>query len=116
MIQDEYGQNPDLYVTDGNKWMSKEEYDKWSKFKEDFDNRFFKALLWGIVDKEELTPEQEYENNLKWAYVNIDNQRVMLFINNKDMKAYKTEGYEVIKPLKEVKYTSFERWCTTFDL
>lgn len=92
---------------ENNTWCT-EEFDK--QLKEEL-YKLMTSVIWG--DNKSTDSE---EDNLKWAYVNIDNQRVMLFVNNKTMKAYKTEGYEVIKPLEEVKYTSFERWCTSFDL
>lgn len=92
---------------ENNIWTTKE-FDNQIK---EISNKLITSMIWGN-NKNINTPE----DNLKWAYVNIDNKRVMLFVNNKDMKAYKTEGHKVVKPLEEVKYTSFERWCTSFDL
>ena len=79
------------------------------------ENKIIHTLLWGT--SKVLTPEEEYRNYLKFAWVNKDGERLMVYLHNKDFKAYEIDkNYSLGKEMKEVLYTSFERWCTTFDL
>jgi hypothetical protein len=59
----------------------------------------------------------EYKDYLKLAWVIINNEKEMIYVHNQDLKGYKFQGYyELIQPLEEVKYDSFDRWCTGFDV
>ena len=54
------------------------------------------------------------DDNRKWAYIEIDGERQMAAVDNKNGKAYKVNGYEWT--WDEIINFKFIRWCTTFDL
>lgn len=54
------------------------------------------------------------KDNRKWAYIIVGSTRKICWVDNKTMKAYKSDGY---KPTWiEIKKFKFDRWCTSFDL
>lgn len=75
-------------------------------------------LLWGPPSGHvPPTPEQQYRNHLKWAWIEIGMEKELVWVHNENMKAYKDDGEHGIKePLEEIKYDKFTRWATTFDL
>ena len=80
------------------------------------DDRMFHRLLFSTPDQEELTLKRrkDKEDNRKWAYIIVGKTRMMAWVDNKTMKAYKTDGYA--PTWIEIKNFTFERWCTSFDL
>lgn len=94
------------------RWVTNIEVEATKKWLDELQRKW----IWGIIKK--LTPEEEYENNIKLAYVFIKGQRKMVGLHKEDMKAYQLEeNYPSWKiPLVEIEYTSFERWCTGMDV
>lgn len=98
-------------------WISQKEYDLWKELAKKVNERTMNCILWGKCPEDNRTEAEKYKDHLKWAWVVIDGQRKMLWVNNENNKAYQEDGhYGVVEPLQEVKYDKFERWCTTFDL
>lgn len=74
------------------------------------------CLMWGCKPVER-TPEQQYRDHLKWAWIKLPNgERELTWVHNENMKAYARDGYDIKAPLEELLYTEFIRWATTFDL
>jgi hypothetical protein len=91
-------------------WMPKAEAEAWR----DWQNRFWNGMLFGATGKR--IPEED--ENVKLAWVVIDGQRTMVGLDRVTKKAYKLRDDMPtwIRPLQEISYDSFERWCTTFDV
>jgi hypothetical protein len=98
-----------------NVWISDSEkklLDKYSKKLHDDFNKF----LWGEeLPQDKRTDLEKYRDDLKFAYVFIDNNHLMIKINNKDMKGYLLDGYTEKIPLEETDYI-MDRWCRLMDL
>lgn len=98
-----------------NSWITKEELSLLEKEVENHN----RMLLWGMTDEEKKHLEefkQSIEYYLKWAWVEINNKREMIWVHNQNMTGYVRDGYGIAKPLQEQKYDKFIRWCTSFDL
>jgi hypothetical protein len=91
-------------------WMPKAEADAWR----DYMNRFWGTVVFGPTGKR--IPEED--ENVKLAWVVIDGKRTMVGLDRETKKAYKMRDDMPtwIRPLQEISYDSFERWCTTFDV
>lgn len=88
------------------------------KIGRDIEEKAMNALF-GLSDPiPEKTEEEIYLDKLKLAFVNISDEKVMVKCHNETMEAYKLQDDcpSLILPLTKVKYDSFERWCTGFDL
>ena len=83
------------------------------KIFEQIERRFAMRLFYGDF---EVTKERRKRNedNRKWAWIIVGKTRKMVCVDNKTMKAYKTDGYKWT--WMEIKKFKFERWCTSFDL
>lgn len=54
------------------------------------------------------------ENNLKWAWIKVNGERKMCWVDNKTNRAFEAKDYGQTDI--EIKEFIFERWCTSFDL
>jgi len=90
--------------------MPKAEAQAWT----DYMNRFWGSIVFGATGKR--VPEED--ENVKLAWVIIDGKRTMVGLDRITKKAYKMRDDVPtwIRPLQEISYDSFERWCTTFDV
>jgi hypothetical protein len=91
-------------------WMSDKEKELW---KEHLARQ--ERYLMGI----DPIPEKEGNGSLttdnkKWAWVIINEKRMMCWVDNVTMKAYKADGYN--KTDIEIPEFKFERWCRGMDL
>jgi hypothetical protein len=86
-------------------WVSKEE----KKYMEEYAAQQEKYLF-GI----EPSPEPKPICNKKWAWIEVDGERQMQWVDNVTMKAYKRDGYETTDV--EIPNYKFERWCRPMDL
>lgn len=93
-------------------WMPIEEYEarkKWAEHMEKIQAQMF----WGTYKR-----EIKEDDNVKLAWVLIDNKRVMAGVDNKTMKGYKLRddipSWKL--PLEPLEYHAFDRWCTGFDV
>jgi hypothetical protein len=87
--------------------------------------RFNHALLWGLPP-DTRTEEEKYEDTIKFGFVFFegDEYHTMVGVSTVDMKAYEFEEwdeerrnyYTLKKPLVEVPYVSFDRWCRPMDM
>jgi len=90
-----------------------------NELKEVLTQDFNNFLLWGLPP-DERTEEEKYIDDCKFAYVfEKEGDTIhmeMVFVNNKDMKAYEKEGYETCRLDKPVDYFKFDRWCRPMDM
>jgi hypothetical protein len=71
-------------------------------------------MLWGIYKPSPPRPD----HYVKLAWVFVDGSRKMMGVDNQTMQGYEmNDNISTWKmPLVPVKYDSFERWCTSFDV
>jgi hypothetical protein len=103
-----------LWNKEGTVWMTQEFKDGLDKMQEEIDTAFAEFMLTGKLPQRE--PKED--DNVKLAWVLINGKRTMLGVDNKTLLGYKLkETCPAWKlPLEEVKYDSFDRWCTSFDV
>jgi len=91
-------------------WIPKSEMQLW---KEWHDNMWANMVFGRIQPRE---PKED--DNVKLAWVIINKERRMVGLDTVTRKAYKLRDDRPtwIRPLQEIEYDSFERWCTTFDV
>jgi len=97
-----------IFFSEGKIWMPESE---WARVKQQEAIRNFEeghALFHGIF------PLSVPENNLKWAWIKVNGERKMCWVDNKTMKAFEAKEYE--RTDIEIPNFEFERWCTSFDL
>lgn len=97
-------------LTDGNgNWVSQEFLDTWEKFQQKMERNFL------LSDKD--ISHKRYllnEDNRKWAWILVGKTKMLCYVDNKTMKAYKADGYS--KTWMEWQKFTFIRWATSFDL
>lgn len=78
-------------------------------------NNMANSLIWGAA-ADKRTEEQKFEDELKMGMVQINGKQEMVNIHPKTMKAYKTGSwYSLVKPIEEIQYEKFDRWCRGMD-
>jgi len=100
-------------------WYTKEFYEAGVKVQNRENGRMAFYLFATDEQREQLGRKLEQrrewgEDNRKWAWIKIGNTKKLCWVDNKNMKAYKTNGYE--KTWIEIKHFTFIRWATGFDL
>ena len=91
-------------------WTSEKESKAWKQWHHDMWN----SIVFGTIKPRE--PQED--DNVKLAWVIIDGKRTMVGLDRITKKAYqlRNDVPTWIRPLQEISYDSFERWCTTFDV
>jgi len=91
-------------------WQHSDENAAWRKWREEM----WIALVFGKIQPRE--PKED--DNVKLAWVIINKERKMVGLDTVTRKAYKLRDDRPtwIRPLQEIEYDSFERWCTSFDV
>ena len=89
-------------------WMTEEV----RQYFNEISNKFIMNLMWGCKTEPRVP---KYEDDLKYANVEIDGKPTIIYVNNKDMKGYKTDFYSLVEPLEEVEY-KFIRWSRPMDI
>lgn len=88
-------------------WFSKKEREAAKKLAEQQER-----YLMGIDPIPESEPDSN--ENKKWAWIIVDGERQMAWVDNVTMKAYKADGYDYTDI--EIPEFEFERWCRPMDL
>jgi len=65
---------------------------EFEKAAERFQNREDRFLLFGNYDIWKSRKDKSQDNR-KWAWIRIGNTDKLVFVDNKTMKAYKSDGY-----------------------
>lgn len=52
--------------------------------------------------------------NKKWAFIIVNGERTIAWVDNVTMKAYEADGYDYTD--REIPEFTFERWCRLHDL
>ena len=88
-------------------WISDEE----KKFMQEFQENRERVLL-GI----EPIPERKHNlhKNKKWAWIKVNGERKMVWIDNQTMVAYEADGYDYTDTV--IPEYKFERWCRPMDI
>ncbi len=86
-------------------WISKEEKKRFEEYKAQ-EERF----LFGI----DPIPEPKPICNKRWAWIEVDGESQIQWVDDVTMKAYRRDGYE--KTEDEIPSYKFERWCRPMDL
>ena len=81
-----------------------------------FEDKMFLRLImgWFNIKVYEKRKELKGIHNMKWAWIKIGNTHKLCFVDNKTLKAYKSENYSFT--WMEIPRFKFLRWATTFDL
>lgn len=98
-----------LKSQESSSWISLEEYDA----RRELNKKFAQGMMWGFPKR-----ESKEDDNVKLAHVTIGGKRHMIGVDNKTMVGYAIrDDIPTWKlPLEELKYDTFERWCTSFDV
>ena len=88
-------------------WISKKEKEYWDKIAEQQ-----KRYLMGIdpIPERKLNPHE----NKKWAWVKVNGEKKMVWVDNQTMVAYEADGYDYTDTV--IPEYEFERWCRPMDL
>ena len=88
-------------------WLNKQEKEHIAKLAEQQER-----YLMGINPIPERKPDPN--GNKKWAWIEVDGEHQMAWVDNVAMKAYKPDGYNYTDI--EIPEYKFERWCRPMDL
>lgn len=90
-------------------WIPEKDIQKLKEIAEDLQTQLF----WGAKPV-----EKKPEDNVKLAWVIIKGEKQMIGVDNKTMEGFEMQEKtpEIKLPLIPLKYDSFVRWCTSFDL
>lgn len=96
-------------------WMPASEYKLMCDLIETHTTNILNHLIWGIPYP---TKEPEPGDDVKLAYVEIDDKKIMIGVDNKTLQGYEMNDNipTVKKPLVPLKYNKFIRWCTLMDV
>jgi len=105
----------DEIITDGKGfWCHASEWEKMRKFGKELEKRFAHFLFNPYCRIKHDERKALNEDNRKWAYIIVGKTKMLAWVDNVTMKAYKSDGYD--KTWIEYKKFTFDRWCTSFDL
>lgn len=106
--------NNDVIVLENGNWIKTDQLKVYEDFYKHQQKLF--AIFMRHPEAMELHNQRSKakEDNRKWAWIKVGNTRKLCWVDNKTMKAYKTDGYS--PTWIEIPKFTFERWATTFDL
>ena len=88
-------------------WFSKAESDQRKRWEAEMENRTIEMFMLGRIDTSPIQSK-------KWAWIEVDGNRIMAWVDNITMVAYEADGYDETDI--EIKEYKFIRWCTPHDL
>lgn len=88
-------------------WINKKEKEIWAQHQLQQER-----YLMGIDPIPKRNPDPH--ENRKWAWIEVDGERQMQWVDNITMRAYERDDYATTEI--EIPKFTFERWCRAMDL